>query len=74
MNCRIIWEEKSNPDALYFLADGRVNFKTNFVVMERTNQSKQFAFKSMIGGSYFGDIEIFLHIRREHVGRHLIQS
>lgn len=62
----MLWEKKSNPDALYFLADGRVNFKTEFVVLELTNQKKQFAFKSMIGGSYFGDIEIFKHIAREH--------
>lgn len=33
----MLWEKKSNPDALYFLADGRVNFKTEFVVLELTN-------------------------------------
>jgi hyperpolarization activated cyclic nucleotide-gated potassium channel 1 len=29
---RIIWEEKSNPDAIYLLDYGRVNFKTDFIV------------------------------------------
>ncbi|KAM3127525.1 hypothetical protein pb186bvf_020367 [Paramecium bursaria] len=60
-----LWESKSNPDALYFLADGRVNFKSEFVILAQTNRRKMFSFKSMISGSYFGDIEIFLHIPRE---------
>lgn len=44
-----------------------MNFKADFIVIKSTNQKKQFAFKSMIGGSYFGEIEIYLHVKRETV-------
>lgn len=47
------------------MADGRVNFKSEFIILAQTNRRKMFSFKSMISGSYFGDIEIFLHIPRE---------
>ncbi|CAD8102523.1 unnamed protein product [Paramecium sonneborni] len=69
LESEIIWEQNSNPDAIYFIAEGRMNFKADFVVIKSTNQKKQFAFKSMIGGSYFGEIEIFMHIKRETVAQ-----
>ncbi|CAD8179140.1 unnamed protein product [Paramecium octaurelia] len=69
LESEIIWEQNSNPDAIYFIAEGRMNFKADFIVIKQTNQKKQFAFKSMIGGSYFGEIEIFLHTKRETVAQ-----
>ncbi|CAK92730.1 unnamed protein product (macronuclear) [Paramecium tetraurelia] len=67
LESEVIWEEKSNPDAIYLIDIGRVNFKTNFIVQATTSQLKLFSFKSMISGSYFGEIEIFFHTTREYV-------
>jgi len=52
---KFVYKEGDDSDEIYFLYKGRVNFILNV---------RQIAFKSMLEGSYFGDIEVFAKIRR----------
>lgn len=51
-----LYKKGEYPSEIYFLASGRVNY-----LYGRQN----IVFKTMIGGSYFGEIEIFEEIPRE---------
>lgn len=50
-----IYREEDDSDEIYFLYKGRVDFILNI---------RSIPFKTMLEGSYFGDIEVFYKIRR----------
>lgn len=69
-----LWLEGWNPESIYLLAQGRVNFMStinhnNEKVQENKENNKQIhsktvKFKSMINGSYFGEIDIIKNRKR----------
>jgi hyperpolarization activated cyclic nucleotide-gated potassium channel 1 len=53
----IIYRKGNHPNAIFFITKGRVSF---FV------EKKNVAFKDMIQGGYFGDIDIILRRPRQY--------
>jgi CRP-like cAMP-binding protein len=51
----LIYKEKDDSDEIYFLFKGRVNFVISLQALP---------FKTMLEGSYFGDVEVFLKEKR----------
>jgi CRP-like cAMP-binding protein len=50
-----VYQEGDDPDEIYFISRGRVNFVVCL---------QDIRFKSILEGSYFGDVEMFLSSKR----------
>ena len=53
---KIVYEKNDYADEIYFLSSGRVAF---------TYGASNFTFKTMLAGSFFGEIELIDHTARE---------
>ncbi|EAR99256.2 cation channel family protein (macronuclear) [Tetrahymena thermophila SB210] len=61
-----IWNQKDVSDSIYLLSNGRVNYMKQVVEDIRTKERKSITFKTMINGSYFGEIDIIMDRKRKY--------
>ncbi|KAL4438790.1 hypothetical protein ABPG74_013463 [Tetrahymena malaccensis] len=62
----IIWNQKDVSDSIYLLSNGRVNYMKQVVEDIKTKERKSITFKTMINGSYFGEIDIIMDRKRKY--------
>lgn len=59
-----VWLKGNTPDGIYMLVKGRVILMEEFPFSDQ--KSKLVGFKSMINGSYFGEIELIYRHKRDY--------
>ncbi|KAL4471127.1 hypothetical protein ABPG72_006508 [Tetrahymena utriculariae] len=62
----IIWNQNDVSDSIYLLSNGRVNYMKQVIEDIRTKERKSITFKTMINGSYFGEIDIIMDRKRKY--------